>query len=69
MRMALELIEKKFLGQNVKIGVPHWDKPGESFFYYGLLAEVSEKELLLFTDKRMLRLDVESITEIFLLEG
>jgi hypothetical protein len=63
-----DFLEDKFWGKTVKIAVPHAHKPGELFFYYGVVSEVTDKEVVVFTEKRMLRLDRSKIQEISLLE-
>jgi len=66
--MRVDLLEKNFKNQHVKVGVPHWDKPGELFFYYGWLAEVTEKDIVLFSNKQMIKVDLDIISEIKVVE-
>lgn len=66
--MKTDLLESKFLGRKVKVGVRHHFKPGELFFHYGILSEVTNGDIVIFSDKHLLRLDRDEIIEIHILE-
>lgn len=66
--MKGKFIERKYLGKEVAIGIPHWDKPGKLFYYYGLLAEVTDDDLVVFTDKQMIRIDWDKVEDIYVTE-
>ena len=66
--MKTDLLEDNFLGRNIKVAVRHLYKPGELFFHYGILSEVTDGDIVLFSDKKMLRLERDEIMEIHVLE-
>jgi len=66
--MKQDLLEDKFLGRKVKVGVRHHFKPGELFFHYGLLSEVTNGDIVIYSETKMVKIDRDEIVEIYVLE-
>jgi len=61
--MNIETI-RKFIGKQVGVGVPHHSDGSRLFYYYGLLKDIEDNEVLVLDTKNgLLFVDIEQVKQ------